>query len=86
MRKRQERQLQVAEMGMLGFFPGVTRKDKIRNEHIRGTLKVDRFGQKKMTGKRRHGRPKRRYLGVVKEDMQSRGRNEGTLNVMENPV
>ena len=24
----------------------VTRKDKIRNEHIRGTLKVDRFGQK----------------------------------------
>ena len=39
-----------------------------------------------MTGKRRHGRPKRRYLCVVEEKMQSRGRNEGTLNVMENQV
>ena len=33
-------------MNMLRFSVGVTRKDKNKNEHIRGTLKVDRFGQK----------------------------------------
>ena len=50
----------------------------------RDTAYVDR-NVLEMTGKRRHGRPKKWYLGVVKEKMQSRGRNEGTLNVMENP-
>ena len=36
MTKRQERQLEVAEVRL-------TQKDKISNENIRGTLKVDRF-------------------------------------------
>ena len=36
--------VEVAEIRMPRFFPGVTRKDRIRNVHIRGTLKVDRFG------------------------------------------
>ena len=37
-----KKQLQVAEMRMLiRFSLGVTRKSRIRNEHIRGTLKVD---------------------------------------------
>ena len=32
---------------MLRFTLRVTRgKDKVKNEHIRGTLKVDRFGHK----------------------------------------
>ena len=68
---------------------GVTRKEKIRNEHIRSTVKVERLGMKmregrlrwyghvmrrdqeyvgrkmiemELPGKRRRGRPKRRFL------------------------
>jgi len=85
---------------MLRFALGVTRKDKIRNEHIRGTAKVKRLGGKlrearlcwyghvkrrdaqhvcqrvlrmRLPGKRRRGRPKRRYMDEVKEDMEEVG-------------
>ena len=34
---------------MLMFSPGVARKEKIRNEHEGGTLKVDRFGTEGQT-------------------------------------
>ena len=44
--RRQERQREVAEIGMLKFSLGVTRNDKIGNDHIRRTLQTDRFGQK----------------------------------------
>ncbi|KAL7847314.1 hypothetical protein SRHO_G00222940 [Serrasalmus rhombeus] len=44
--KRQEAELEVAEMKMLRFSLGVTRLDKIRNEQIRGTVKVEQFGDK----------------------------------------
>ena len=74
----------------------MTRKDKIRNEYIKGTVKVERLGMKMREGrlrwyrrvmrryqdyvrrkmmemelprKRKKGRPKRRFLDVVKEDM-----------------
>ena len=94
---------QVAEMKMLRFAKGVTRKDKIRNEHIRSTVKVERLGMKmregslrwyghvmrrdqeyvgrkmmkmKLPGKRKRGRPKRRFLDVVKEDMGEVGAKE----------
>ena len=35
--KRQEAQMEVAELKMLRLSLGVTRKDKIRNEYIGGT-------------------------------------------------
>ena len=95
--KKQVEEMEVAEMKMLRFAMGVTRKDKIRNEHIRNTVKVEQLEMKmregrlrwyghvmrrdqeyvgrkmmemKLPGKRRRGRPKRRFLDVVKEDME----------------
>ena len=93
---RQEADMEVAELKMLRFSLGVTRMDKIRNEYIRGTAQVGRFGEKtrearlrwyghilrkddgyigrrmlgmELPGKRKRGRPKRRFMDVVKEDM-----------------
>ena len=43
--KRQEADMEVAELKMLRFPLGVTRIDKIRNEYIRGTAQVGRFGE-----------------------------------------
>ena len=44
---------QVKEMKMLRFAMGVTRKDKIRNEYIRGTVKVELLGIKMREGRLR---------------------------------
>ena len=101
--KRQVEEMEVAEMKMLWFAMGVTRKDTIRNEYIRCTVKVERLGMKMMEGrlrwyghvtrrdqdyvgkkmmemellgKRKRGRPKRRFLDVVKEDMREIGAKE----------
>ena len=101
--KRQEAELEVAEMKMLRFSLGVTRMDRIRNEHVRGTAHVRRFGDKvrearlrwfghvqrrdseyignrmlrlELPGKRPRGRPKRRFMDVVKEDMKVVGVRE----------
>ena len=95
--------MEVAEMKMLRFAMGVTRKDKIRNENIKSTVKVEQLGMKmregrlrwyghvmrrdqeyvgrkmmemELPGKRRRGRPKRRFLDAVKEDMQEVGVKE----------
>ena len=94
--KRQEAEMEVAELKMLRFSLGVTRMDKIRKEYIRGTAQVGKFGEKtrearlrwyghlrkkddgyigrrmlrmELPGKRKRGRPKRRFMDVVKEDM-----------------
>ena len=95
-KKKQVEEMEIAEMKMLRFAMGVTRKDKIRNEHIRSTVKVERLGMKmredrlrwyghvmrrdqeyvgrkmmemELPGKKKKGRPKRRFLYVVKEDV-----------------
>ena len=47
--KRQKAEMEVAELKMLRFSLGVTRMDKIRNEYIRGTAQVGRFGERETT-------------------------------------
>ena len=44
--KKQVEEMEVAEIKILRFAMGVTKKDKIRNEHIRSTVKVERLGMK----------------------------------------
>ena len=47
------KEMKVAEMKMLRFAMGVTKKDKIRNEYIRGTVKVEWLGIKMRKGRLR---------------------------------
>lgn len=44
--KAQERKMEVAEMRMLRWMSGVTRLDKIKNEYIRGSVKVGPLSRK----------------------------------------
>ncbi|KAK3511529.1 hypothetical protein QTP70_009317 [Hemibagrus guttatus] len=113
LRKRQESELEVAELKMLRFSLGVTRLDRIRNEYIRGTAHVGRLGDKvrearlrwfghvqrreseyigrrmldmKLPGRRQRGRPKRRYMDGINEDMKqelvlARSQMSGQVNV-----
>ncbi|KAK3528293.1 hypothetical protein QTP86_030755, partial [Hemibagrus guttatus] len=46
LRKRQESELEVAELKMSRFSLGVTRLDRMRNEYIRGAAHVGRLGAK----------------------------------------
>ena len=48
--KKQVEEMEVAEMKLLRFAMEVTRKDKIRNEYIRSTVKVERLGMKMREG------------------------------------
>ena len=93
--KKQVQEMEVVHVKMLRFAMEVTKNDKIRNEYIRGTIKVERLGMKmredrlrwyghvmkryqqyvgrrvmemELPEKRKRGRPKRRFLNVVKED------------------
>ena len=66
--KKQVEEMVVAEMKMLRFAMRVTRKDKIRNEHIRSTVKVERLGMKMREGRLRW------YGHVMKRDQEYVGR------------
>ncbi|KAK3545101.1 hypothetical protein QTP70_000575 [Hemibagrus guttatus] len=78
LRKRQESELEVAELKMLRFSLGVTRLDRIRNEYIRGTAHVGRLGDKVREARLRwFGHVQRResaYIGKGRElaDMMER--------------
>ena len=44
--ERQVKKMEVAEIKMLRWVLGVTRRDKVRNRHIRGTAKMAKLGDK----------------------------------------
>ncbi|KAK3560325.1 hypothetical protein QTP86_006298 [Hemibagrus guttatus] len=79
LRKRQESELEVAELKMLRFSLGVTRLDRIRNEYIRGTAHVGRLGDKVREARLRwFGHVQRReseYIGRRMLDMELPGRS-----------
>ena len=66
--KKQVKEMEVAEMKMLRFAVGVTRKDKIKNAHIRSTVKVERLGMKMREGRLRW------YGHVMRRDQEYVGR------------
>ena len=76
--KKQPEEMEVAEMKMLKFAMGVTRKDKIRNEHIRSTVKVERLGMKMREDRLRwYGHVMRRdqeYVGRKMMEMELLGK------------
>ena len=78
--KKQVEEMEVAEMKMLRFAMGVTRKDKIRNEYIRSTVKVEQLGMKMREGRLRwYGHVMRRdqeYVGRKMMEMGYRERGE----------
>ena len=104
--KKQVEEMKVAEVKMLRFAMRETRKDKIKNEYIRGTVQAERLRMKmregrlrwyghvmrrdqeyvgrrvmeiELPGKRKKGKPKRKVLDVVKEDMGKLVRGRKTL-------
>ncbi|KAK3559357.1 hypothetical protein QTP86_012766 [Hemibagrus guttatus] len=80
LRKRQESELEVAELKMLRFSLGVTRLDRIRNEYIRGTAHVGRLGDKVREARLRWfghvQRREREYIGRRMLDMELPGRRQ----------
>ncbi|KAK3538419.1 hypothetical protein QTP86_001765 [Hemibagrus guttatus] len=80
LRKRQESELEVAELKMLRFSLGVTRLDRIRDEYIRGTAHVGRLGDKVREARLRwFGHVQRReseYIGRRMLDMELPGRRQ----------
>ena len=95
--ERQVGKMEVAEMKMVRWALGVTRKDKIRNEYLRGTAKIAKLGDKlrnailrwyghvkrrkegyvgktmmemAVPGRRKRGRPRRRWIDLAREDME----------------
>ena len=68
--KRQVGKMEVAGLKMVRWALGVTRKDKIRNEYLRGTAKIARLGDKLRNAKLRwYGHVKRREKGYVGKRM-----------------
>ncbi|KAI5103026.1 hypothetical protein C0J45_6607, partial [Silurus meridionalis] len=104
--KRQEVELEVAELKILRYSLVVTMMDRIRNKFIRETAHVGRFGDKarearskwfgnvqrrdmgyicrrmlriEPLGRRKRGRPRRRFMDVLREDMQVIGLKEADV-------
>ena len=80
--ERQMGKMEVAEMKMVRWALGVTRKDKIRNEYVRGTAKIAKLGDKLRNARLRwYGHVKRReeyYVGknMMEMAVQAEGKEE----------
>ena len=73
--------MEVAEMKMLRFAMGVTRKEKIGNEYIRSTVKIEWLGMKMREGRLRWyghvmGRDQE-YVGRKIMEMELLGKRRG---------
>ena len=75
--KKQVEEMKVVEIKMLRFAMGVTRKDKIRNESIRGSVKVGRLGMKMREGRLRW------YGHVMRRDQEYVGRKMMEMELKE---
>ena len=82
-KKAEERKLDVAEMKMLRWMSGVTRMDRIRNEYIRGSLKVTEVSKKVQEARLRwyghvmrsaEGQVAREAMDMVVDGRRRRGR------------
>ena len=78
--ERQIGKMEVAELKMVRWALGVTRKDKIRNEYVRGTAKIAKLGDKLRNVRLRwYGHVKRReedYVGKRMIEMAVPGRRK----------
>ena len=77
MNEKQVGKMEVAELIMVRWALGVTRKDKIKNEYVRGTAKIAKLGEK-LRGKRLrwYGHVKRRRLSWEKNDRDGNTRSK----------
>ena len=68
--ERQVGKMEVAELKIVRWALGVTRKDKIRNEYVRGTEKIATLGDKLSNARLRwYGHMKRREESYVGKKM-----------------
>ena len=78
MGKTEDKRMDVAEMRMLRWMCGVTREDRIRNEYVRGSVKVVEISKKVQEGRLRwYGHILRReeeHIGRQTMDMEVQGR------------
>ena len=78
--KKQVEEMEVAEMKRLRFAMGVTGKDNIRNEYIRGTVKVERSGMKMREGRLKWYehvmRTAQEYVGTMMMEMELPGKRK----------
>ena len=90
--KKQVEKMKVAEMKMLRFAMGAMRKNKIRNEYIRGTIKVERLGIKMREGRlmwyrhvvrRDQEYVERRVMEIVTRKEEKREAEEKTFECCE---
>ena len=78
--ERQVGKMEVAELKMVRWALGVTRKDKIRNKYVRGTAKIAKLGDKLQNARLRwYGHVKKReegYMGKMIMEMAVPGRRK----------
>ena len=68
--ERQVGKIEVAELKMVRWALGVTRKDRIRNKYVRGSAKIAKLGDKLWNARVRwYGHVKRREEGYVGKRM-----------------